>query len=41
MPEMHLKQPEFTYSARQPFTKSQKKNSKIQRNRRYEIYLKK
>ena len=30
MPEMHLKQPGFTYSACGPFTKNkQKKNSKI------------
>ena len=29
MPEMHLKQPGFTYSASSPFTKNKKKNSKI------------
>ena len=40
MPEMHLKQPGFTYSACGPFTKN-KANSKIQRNRRYELYLQK
>ena len=28
MPEMHLRQPQFTYSARGPFTKTQK-NPKI------------
>ena len=26
MPEMHLKQPDFTYSACGPFTKKQRKN---------------
>ena len=47
MPKMHLKQPAalgklgFTYSACGPFTKKQRKNSKIQGNRRYELYLKK
>ena len=29
MPEMHLKQPGFTYRACGPFTKNKKKNSKI------------
>ena len=29
MPEMHLKQPGFTYIACGPFTKKQRKNSKI------------
>ena len=29
MPEMHLKQPGFTYSAFGPFRKKQKKNSEI------------
>ena len=29
MPEMHLKQPGFTYSAYGPFKKKQGKNSKI------------
>ena len=29
MPEMHLNQPEFTYSACGAFTKHKKKNSKI------------
>ena len=29
MPEMHLKQPRFTYSACGPFTKNNKKKSKI------------
>ena len=29
MPEMHLKEPRFTYSVCGPFTKNKKKNSKI------------
>ena len=28
MPEMHLRQPEFTYSACGPFTKKKRKNLK-------------
>ena len=32
MPEMHLKQPVFTYSACGPFTKKQKKNQKVYAN---------
>ena len=43
MAEMHLKQPGFTYIACGPFTKNKErsKDSKIQRNRRYELYLEK
>ena len=29
MPEMHLRQPQFTYSACGPFTKHKQKNSKV------------
>ena len=29
MSEMHLRQPEFTYSACGPFTKTQRKNTKV------------
>ena len=29
MPEMHLRQPQFVYSACGPFTKNKRKNSKI------------
>ena len=29
MPEMHLRQPRFTYSACGPFTKKQRNNAKI------------
>ena len=31
MPEMHLNQPEFTYSACGPFTKDKEKNTKIKK----------
>ena len=41
MPEMHLRQPGFKYSACGPFTKKQRKNPKIQRNRRFTIHLSK
>ena len=37
MPEMHLKQPGFTYSACGPFTM----NKERIRNRRHELYLQK
>ena len=40
IPEMHLRQLEFTYSACKPFTKKQIKNTKnTKRNRRFTIYL--
>ena len=40
MPEMHLKQPGFTYSACGPFTKTLEQGVKsVQINRRFEIYL--
>ena len=38
MPEMHLRQPGFTYSACGPFTKKQRKNTKIWRNKRFVTY---
>ena len=41
MPEMHLKQPGFTYIACGPFTKNKERVQKIQRNRRYKLYLQK
>ena len=43
MPEMHLKQPGFTYSAFGPFTKSKKLIQKLKKkkNRRYKLYLQK
>ena len=40
MPEMHLKQPGFTYSASGPFTKNkQRKNWKVYEDRKYRFYL--
>ena len=42
MPQMHLRQPGFIYSTCGPFIYSnQRKNSKIERNRRHELYLQK
>ena len=38
MSEMHLRQPGFTYSACGTF-KNQNKNTKIQRNRRLQVFL--
>ena len=38
-PEMHLKQPGFTYSACDPFQKKQRKNIKIYANWKYRFYL--
>ena len=44
-PEVHVKQPGFTYSTCKPFTKkkktNKKKNTKIKRYRRFTIYLSK
>ena len=39
MPEMHLRHPGVTYIAFGPFTKNQRKDAKIWRNRRFMIYL--
>ena len=41
MPEIHLKQPEFTYNACGPFTKNKERILKSKKNRRYKIYLQK
>ena len=41
MPEMHLKQPGFTYSSCGPFTKKKKKGLKIYASRKYRLYLQK
>ena len=38
-PQMHLKQPGFTYSARGPFTKKQRKNWKVYAKWKYRLYL--
>ena len=39
MSEMHLRQPEFTYSACGPFTKNKERIQKFKGNRRFTIYL--
>ena len=39
IPEMHLKQPGFIYSACGPFTKKQWKNGKVYGNWEYKFYL--
>ena len=41
MPEMHLRQLQFTYSDCGLLTKKQRMNTKIQRNRRFTIYISK
>ena len=40
MPEMHLKQPGFTYSAYGPFTKSQKKSKSLCRQEIQILFIK-
>ena len=35
MPEMHLRQPRFSYSACGPFTKNKERIKKLKKNRRY------
>ena len=35
MPQMHLKQPGFTYSVCGPFTKKERKNWKVYADRKY------
>ena len=41
MPEMHLKQPRFTYSVCSPFSKSKKGIEKFMQTRKYRLYLQK
>ena len=41
MPEMHLKQPGFTYSACRAFTKNKERIKKLKKKRRYKIHLQK
>ena len=41
MPEMHLKQPGFTYSACGSFTKNKERIQKLKKNRRYKLYWQK
>ena len=39
VPEMHLKQPGFTYFAGGPFTKNKERIAKIYADRKYRLYL--
>ena len=39
IPEMHLKQSEFTYSACGPFAKNKERIQKLKKNRGYKLYL--
>ena len=39
MPEMHLKQPGFTYSACGPLTKNKERIKKFKQTRRYALYF--
>ena len=41
MPQMHLKQPLFTYSVCGPITKKQRKNWKVYADCKYRFYLQK
>ena len=41
MPEMHLKQPGFSYSACVLFTKHKERIQKLQKYRGYKLYLQK
>ena len=41
IPEMHLKQPGFTYNVCSLFTKKQRKNSKLYADLKYRFYLQK
>ena len=41
MPEMHLKQPGFSYSACVPFTKHKERIQKLKKYRGYKLYLQK
>ena len=40
MPEMHIKQPGFTYSASGPFTKNKERIQQIQKQKRQAIFTK-
>ena len=41
MPEIHWKQPGFTYSAFGAFTKNKERIQELKKNRRYKLYLQK
>ena len=40
MPEMHLRQPEFTYSASRPCTKSKERIQKLKETEIHDIFIK-
>ena len=40
MPEMHLRQPEFTYSAYEPFTKTKKEYKPLKKQEIHDIFIK-
>ena len=40
MPEAHLRQPEFTNSARRPFTKSKEKSKNLKKQEIHVIFIK-
>ena len=40
MPEMHLRQPRFTYSACEPFTKSKERIKNIKKQEIQDIFIK-
>ena len=40
LPEMHLKQPGFTYSACGPFTKKKKEYKNLKKQEIYDIFIK-
>ena len=40
MPEMHLRQPEFTYSASRPFTKSKERIQELKETEIHDIFIK-
>ena len=40
MPEIHLRQPGFTYSARGPFTKNKKKYKRLAKQEIQDIFTK-
>ena len=41
MPEMHLRQPRLTYSAKGPITKNKQRIQKLKKIREFKIYLSK
>ena len=41
MPQMHLRQPGFTYNTCEPLTRNKERIQKFQRNRRFLMYISK